>query len=322
MKTRVANKKVGGGRDRGRAFILRYLLSLLFGWAFAVVMIATISFVIQGIFGDKHNSLYFPNESFALMLTSLVVFGTLHLLLAFTVDGKVRLDERAEKVTKILSTVYNIGLVGMAAGFAIVALYPLIGCLTSLTNMEAGAVTQLVTTGTVAVGLLMVMMLHQARIPAKMPRGVYLVVMGTLAIVAMVLFLAIPMRESREAIKDQRIIDDLELIQSEIWRYVEKNDQLPENLNALGLGGLNRSLRDFEFRPGEMKSSAYYDDVHYFEYTLCADGFLRDMSGGNTQYGTFGNHTKGYNCFDLEAYGGYRNSGGDDYDYDYEYYGT
>jgi hypothetical protein len=304
METKAKNKKVGGMRERGQAFMLRYTLSLMFGWAFIIVLIATIGFVMAGIFDEKHDSLYYPNEAFALMLTSLIIFGVAHLSLAFSVGGRVKLDEKAEKVTKVLGTIYNIGLVGMATGFAVVALFPLIGWLTDLTDMEGREVAQLTWTGVFAVVLLLAMVYYQVR---GRVRWVYPVAMGIVALVVMILFLAIPARDARDAMKDQKIIYDLESIGYAVGRYVDENGRLPENLRILDVLGLDRSINNFELRLGGFHGDAF----DALTFTLCTDGFIRDMSGATTQYGDFGNHRKGYNCFDLAAY---------IWDYDY-YYG-
>ena len=296
METKTVGKKTEKVRERGRAFMLRYVLSLIFGWAFIGALVWVIGLVVMGIFGDKHNSMYHTNEFFAMLLTTLVIFAIAHLLLAFSVGGKVKLDEKAQKVTKVLGTIYIIGLIGMATGFAIMALFPLIGWLTALTDMEGREVAQFVIIGVIAMALLVKMMLYQIRIPARKPRWVYPVAMGLLTFIAIVLFLAIPVRASREAMKDQRIINDLDTIYYAVSNYVDDYGLLPENLEMLQIGGLNRSLSKYELILNG------YNGNGYVEFTLCTSGFVRDMSGGKTQYGNFGNHKKGNDCFELRAY--------------------
>jgi len=298
MKTKEKNKRV---RGRGAAFILRYLLSLIFGWGFVISLIVMMSFVVVGIITDGENSLGYPGESFALMLTALVLLGVAHLALTFSVDG-VKLNEKTEKYVKVLGTIYNIGLAGMATGFAVVTLFPLFGLLTGLTSMECKEVAQLVTIGGIAVVVLMAMMFYRAWLVRKISRWVYPVVMGLIAVVTIVLFLAIPARYAREAIADQKIVDDLELIYQGVYKYVGDNYALPSDLQVLNLEGLNRGIDKYEFAPGgeDWDWNGYYSNLENF--TLCTDGFMMDRSSLGYQDGNFGNHTAGRNCFELSAF--------------------
>ncbi|MCL1839977.1 hypothetical protein FWF89_03220 [Candidatus Saccharibacteria bacterium] len=343
METGEVSKKMGKTPSRGRCFILRYLLSLIFGWLFVVTLIGTISIVLDNIMNGGGSSAYYMGGSYALLLTVLVVFGVAHLAMAFSVDKKIALDEKAEKYTKVFGTIFNVGLVGIATGFVVMMLYPLFGAVTGLTDMECKEAWQMVIMGLIAIVLLADMVRYQTRALVKLPRWVYTVTMGAVTLLVIILFLIFPAGEIRGAVKDQKIINDLSLIESKIDNYVSENNRLPKGLDVLDLQDLNRNVRDYEFKAGD--KSSYY----YFNYTLCTDGFVTDQSGSaatpfdDDLWGVgisdivtardFWSHTKGYNCFDLQVYGGgYYNDYedcdyykdcvevDDDYDYDMDIY--
>jgi len=307
-------KEVEKTPTRGRSFILRYILSLIFGWTFIVALLSMIGIVIGSLFGDGGGGGYFLGESYVMLLTVLVVFGVLHLTLAWSVDKRMILDEKAEKYTKVFGTIYNIGLLGAAAGFLVAILYPLFGWMTGLVDVAGKETAQVVTMGIISILLLLDMARYQARLLPKIPKWAYPVTMGLASIITIVLFMIFPAGEIRGAVKDQKIIDDLISIENAIDDYVSDRGGLPSGLDALGLNNLNRDISKYEFKPGNGGKYGYY-----LKYRLCTDGFVTNGAGSYYRGGSFRDHTKGYNCFDLQAYGGYYNSGGGDYDYDYDY---
>jgi hypothetical protein len=265
-------------------------------------------------------------ESYTLMLTTLVVFAVAHLWLALSVDKKMALDEKAEKYTKVFSTLYNIGLALMATGFVVAVLFPLFGLVTGLIDLDEKEVTQTVTMGVITGLLLGVMMCYQIRAFSKLPKWLYTMVMGVVTVVAIVLFAIFPAGEIRGVVNDQKIIDDLMIIEQAVDNYVSNRNKLPSGLDDLKLKDLNRKVDDYEYKVKSGGSSYYYN----MSYTLCTNGFITDTSVD--YFSSFYSHKKGRNCFDLEAYGSYYHDDGfgeivplgpevnyNDYNYDYDY---
>ena|GEM_PF-1842903 len=309
MKPKLTNKKTGKTRGGDSTFMLRYLLSLIFGWAFATILILASGFVVNGLIVGSENGSHRLAEPFVLLLATLIVLGAIHIGLAFSVGGKTEMESKTEKITGVLNNIYSIGLVAMAAGFAIVVLFPLIGALTGLTSLDGEDTTRLVAIGLIAVILLSAMTIYQTRLRTKTSRWTYPVVAGAVSLIILVLFLAVPVKEARNAMKDRLIIDDLELIHREIDHYVGENGRMPESLAVLDLSNLKRAVGEFELKPD------YGSGGSFLYFTLCTDGFKRDVSSSRFKWGyeSFGKHKSGYNCFELNAYfkTGY-------YDYSYE----
>jgi len=328
MEVEKAKTKVEEEPSHGRYFMLRYILSLIFGWLFVGVLIGTISIVLGSLIGSSGGDSYYMRQSYALLLAALVVFGAVHLTMAFSVNVKTKLDERTEKHTRIFGTIYVIGLVGLAAVFMVMALFPLFGAMTGLTDMDQEEMWQIGLTGLIAVILLADMIRYHTRTLVRVPRWVYTITMGTVTILVAVLFVIFPAGEVRRSVQDQKIIDDLNLIEGEISTYVSRVGKLPNSLQDLGLTNLNRKLRDYEF------TADFNNYEYHWRYTLCTDGFMNDRSGGDTvsprasdeimpqddywvsggdimdidivpyPYNprSFWSHKKGYDCFDLQAH--------------------
>ena len=309
---KMTNTRTKKTPSRGRGFILRYLLSLLFGWVFVVVLIDMIMYVVTSMslggftsgigygpwwWSSSSLGFYFADH-LALLLTALVVFGTLHLLLAYSVDKRFALDKGAEKYVKVFGTIYNAGLALMAVGFAMIALYPLLGTITGLDRWEGSSLAETVVVSVVAILLLLVMIGYKVRMFSRWPRWAYPVVMGGVGIVTIILFLVFPVMDMRVTEKDRIILGDLYSIDGAIYDYVEDNGRLPSGLDVLGLTDLDRDISKYEFRLG----SNYYDGAgqhREFAYILCTDGFAGSDNGVVGGWGGFMDYTRGYNCFDL-----------------------
>jgi len=335
METGTVEKKVSGGKSRGgQYFVLWYVLSLIFGWGFIVALVMMVGFVVSGIMGGSDGTYYYPysyvddyapisagvhygyarGALYAVLLTAVVVLGAVHLVLTAMVDKRRRQDEalgRHVLTVKIFGTIYNVGLALFGVGFLLAALYPLFALIVGVRNLDSETVAQMVTVGGTAVVMAAWMICHQVRAFAKLPKYLYAVVMGVVALTAMVLFLVFPVGNARRAESDQEIVDDLHMIRGEIERYVSEEGSLPRSLKYLDLGSLYRARGDYEYKQK-------YDGSKYdLEYTLCAHGFKSDTrkSVHPAIYPYFGAHKKGYDCFELRAHGRYY-----DYDDDRTYY--
>ncbi|MDR2524353.1 MAG: hypothetical protein LBC95_02305, partial [Candidatus Nomurabacteria bacterium] len=131
-------------------------------------------------------------------------------------------------------------------------------------------------------------------------RGFYVPLFAAINVAAIVLFMIYPGSAIRGAAADQMIIDDLDKVSRAISRYANINDKLPEGLDALGRGQLNREIGAYEYR---VITEPPTDGGRYSaQYEICTDGFVTNVGGGNYwstgMRGDFYNHTAGRNCFE------------------------
>jgi len=300
----MANEKIAKSRGtggakrvsgRGRGFVLRYLLSLVFGWVFAVALIKIIYCVAinigpYGFFTSVRG--YGGLNYLMLLLVTSVVFGVLHLVLAWSVDKRPVLDKGAEKYTKVFGTIYRAGLALMAIGHAMIVSYLLLGAaVIGLESWEWPMVAEGIVTFAIIILVLLVMRGYQMRMFARWPRWVYPTVMGLVGIVTIGLFLVFPVSE----IRDEKITSDIRTIELAIDDYVRDHGRLPSGLDALTLKDLNRDVSKYGFRQRSK------EDGHYLEYMICTDGF--SASGSAYLGNIYSDWTRGHNCFDMEVWG-------------------
>jgi hypothetical protein len=298
----------------GSFYVLRMILTFLFGLAFLQTLIGITIALITYFFADNKTAWALDDigEVMTVFIALLIVFGAAHTLLSYSIDKRsVELPERTGKVTRIFTTIYLIFLILGMTGFFVALFVPIVSFLFGTALIEGKDIAMTVAISLSAIIILGVSGLHFTRIFKKLPKIVYPVTIGGLAFVVLVLFAIFPSGEIRRAKVDEKIIDDLYSIESGIESYADKNDRMPESLEDIEIDDLNRDISEYSFEDLGRGSGA-----GYARFKLCASGFRTDtiingssdrrlampINDDGTDY--FRNHGKGQQCFRREIYVG------------------
>ena len=296
----------------GAFYILRMILTFLFGLAFLETLIVVTIVLITYFFAENKGG-WATNgvgEAMTFFISFLIVFGMAHALLSYSIDKRsVELPEKTAKVTRVFTTIYLVLLALGMTGFFVALFVPIVSFLFGTAVIEGKDIAMMIAISLSAIAILGVSGLHFIRVFKNLPKIVYPVTIGGIALVVLVLFAIFPAGEIRRAKIDEQIVDDLYSIESGIRSYVDENERMPEGLADIEVKDLNRELSDYSYENLGRGSS-----VGYARIKLCTDGFQTDASGDNkikvtsiadddgTDY--FGSHGKGAQCFRREIYVG------------------
>jgi hypothetical protein len=304
------NKDSGGKKPEkvGSFYILRMILTFLFGLSFLQTLIGITIVLITYFFADNKGSWVSSGvgEAMTFFIALLIVFGVAHALLSYSIDKRsVELPEKTAKVTRVFTTIYLVFLILGVTGFFVALFVPIVSFLFGTASIKGKDIAMTIAISLSAIIILGVSGLHFIRVFKKLPKIVYPVTIGGIAFVVLVLFAIFPAGEIRRSQVDSQIIDDLESIESGIRSYANQNDRMPEGLADIKVDELNRGLSDYSFENlGRGSSSGYA------RFKLCTDGFRTDTqdernsyySSDDTDY--FRYHGKGEQCFRREVYVG------------------
>lgn len=274
-------------------FVLLYSLRLIFGMVFTVVLLITIGSTVSYMLNLNQPTVsVYDGSTYTVLLSFLLITGLAHILLArFTYAPKAQ-DEKNLYI-RIISTAFVIVLCGIAAGYAIALVFPLIVWIFALNDMSANDILTPVMNAVFVLPILGLMIAYQLGARVK---NIYTWVLSGVIVAVVVIFAIFPASRLRDLAHDQKMVDDLYVIDMAVQEYTSSRNKLPANLAILPIEGLNHPLNNYSYYPPDTITSARP------VYQLCSDNFKTDTNSTNVNTNDFTKHNAGVACFDLTAY--------------------
>lgn len=295
-----------------KTFALRYILMWVSGTIFIPCLISSINTIIQSFIDPTFSVSIFSSQLYVPMMTALLVFGATHIGLSFSCLKDFS-DGPTPKWVNVMSYIY-------AAGFGITALVFVWIVVSMLFNMIMGTdtykgyeiATQMLGS-IISIVILLLTILEQTRMVRHIPPKIFPLVMAAISLLTIVLFIVGPVSHSRDVAYDDRLENDLIIIQNAVEDYIDTNNSVPNDLNFINANRLDNPINLYSIKQKNTKGSSrsslypgYYSQD--FSYQLCATFKTNTLEDGATSDYGYYYHSAGNYCFDREYYSSY--SGG------------
>ena len=297
--------------DSSRHYIIKYVLTLVTGWALVGILAGLFGVIIDHLFHlDEYSKEAISSWSasslgslYALLISAAIVFGTAHIgLNRWAESDHTSPNSKQARVTHVLSIIFASSLLLSALSCIIAFIFPIIGKTFGFINATPKEIAEVSIIALVSLIITVGMAFYHIRAIKLLNLRTFSGIYALLTVLAIILFTFLPAGRIREAVHDAGLISDLDKIVTEIETYVEDNGQLPDELSDLKPKDLNFSLNTYSYTQKKSGSSSW-SSRNTLEYEICAKGFKTDTSENSYGSSSFYYHGKGEECFDQYAYG-------------------
>lgn len=291
-------------------YVLRWIAMTILGWAFLGCMVSFLGLVIDSIMGGivTNEGSYF-NGVWVSLVTSVIVFGITHLLLFMTVgDDWAREDGKEEdKTYQTVFTIIQCVISGIVAvTMLLIMVQHIVGALLFGNVTENEMIKQILICSS-GIAILVFAMFEKVKLLVRYPKKLYPTVMGLVLVVGVALFAMYPAKQIRLQIYDEGVSSDLSKIDLAIGRYTDRQKEMPESLEDLGLrkGDLNHDLSEYTYKNVRLnrgnnncsEDSGSGDCYVKYSYELCGTFKSEMRAEYDYQMDRFDYHRAGDACF-------------------------
>jgi hypothetical protein len=193
-------------------YLLRYLLSLGFGWAFVGSLLTLIGTVVTYLFHPENANFAASDGAInAGLITGLVVSGIAYLFLSASTAERPVTTPKVAKAAKVLQTIFATSLVIAAFGFVVTLVYPLVAWAFGLDQITWAIVGSDVAIALIGLALVSVALLYHLHFAVDHPVWVYPAIMGGFAVIFIALFVVFPGASIRDAVNQPEPTTDIPL---------------------------------------------------------------------------------------------------------------
>lgn len=182
------------------AYYTKLSIALVLGLAFAGLLTGAISIICGSIAGESEYRSRYLVGAYTALIASLLAFGVIYLILAFQIKNKKYAAHANSTATKVLSLCFMGAQLIPTIGYAIAFFTPIVSLVLGFGGVNtASLVSQLVSSflGLVISGLLI---FYHVKTVVRIPRAVYVAIMGVLFAAVVALFSIFPARLVRDTL--------------------------------------------------------------------------------------------------------------------------
>jgi hypothetical protein len=281
-----------------RFYLIKHILTLMAGFASANLTITGVGFLADYIFKNADTAvnwwLYFKGFAYTSIIASLLVFGAVHVILYLCERDKAALpSDKSLRVGKTLTTIFAVCMLATSLSFVISFIYPLLGSALGIIDIKDNEIAKSLLISAVGIIIPFFFAAYHIAAFAKIKKLVFAISTFAIVLILSLLIAVVPSGEVRDAVQDQKKIDDLEIIENAIAKYVKESGSLPTDLKQLAVKDLKNNLSVYSF---SVSSRA--------KYKLCADfnlDTMEELRGGSSDESmssySFNYHRSGNYCF-------------------------
>lgn len=299
-----------------RFYLIKHILALFAGLASASLIVTGVGFLVDHIFRDADAPadawLYFKGFAYTSLIASLLVFGAAYVVLYLFKRDKTSLpSDKSLRVGKTLTTIFAISMFAMSLSFAISFLYPILGSVLGLIDIKGNEIAKNMIIAAAGIIIPFFFAAYHIEAFAKIKKLVFAISVSSIILILVLLIIILPAGEVRNAVQDQKKVDDLDLIDAAISKYVDKNGSLPTTLKQITVKDLKNDISAYtlsvENNSTTQPSRYSYGYSSRLKYKLCADFSTNTLDDeddgaeeGVSSY-SFRYHKSGNYCFTRNA---------------------
>ena len=291
-----------------------------------VGLLVTLGVVTYGVFALINYWIGIENPlaqqfmgEFSLWITAMMIVW-LPLTLFFYVRSRREADRNpaSEKrfVHKLIVGLYIFNVIVMIAGLFFTVVYALIRMAIGIDDQAGDTALRVIVPSLIAIVITAGFLLAYSR-RTKPSRKVFMIVLASISMIVTVALLSVSVATIQGSDRDQKAVEDLSAISSEVQSYYSDKEQLPDSLNSLQ--GLKSETKDrlSKYRYVKENDSRYQLCATFATDTAKSYGYEASSASYGPEYSmypSFSSHGTGEKCFKLVA------SYADMYQYDYKDY--